>query len=353
MWFTCTHPLAGYFRSLEESGRNPHIEPTAGQGDPDDRDPVKRVGFASGWDGLTGFLVVIADKEGDFAHGSASGERTRFAGRDRTELVPNGAARARLARSPSLFHCRGINGLMPVRDLPIGDPVESPPPTDVYDEAESRIETETGKRAQRILDRLASEYPDMYCFLDGESPFQILVATILSAQSTDETVNEVTPELFAEYPTPETLAAAPRDHVEELIYSTGFYRSKAEYIQESAQQVLDEHGGEVPPRLSDLVELPGVARKTATAVLWWAYGRIEGVTVDTHVLRLSQRLGVSDSENPDVVERDWMALVPQDRWPWVTFELINHGRAICSARSPACRDCVVSNPCPSAFTFGE
>lgn len=223
----------------------------------------------------------------------------------------------------------------------------------MYDGAEARANTDPGERAQSILSRLETEYPEMYCFLDAETPFQILVATILSAQSTDETVNDVTPDLFAAYPTPDALAAAPADRVEELVYSTGFYRSKTEYIQETARRIVADHGGEVPHRLDELVEFPGVARKTATAVLWWAYGRIEGVTVDTHVLRLSQRLGVTESETPDAVERDWMELVPQERWPWVTFLLINHGRAICTARSPACDGCVVSDPCPSAFTFDE
>lgn len=242
---------------------------------------------------------------------------------------------------------------MPIHDLPIGAAVDSPAPTDIYDDAETRVDTGLGERAQAILSRLQTEYPDMYCFLDAETPFQILVATILSAQSTDETVNEVTPALFDEYPTPEALADAPTEHVEKLIYSTGFYRSKTEYIQGTARRIVENHNGEVPHRLDELVECPGVARKTATAVLWWAYGRIEGVTVDTHVLRLSQRLGITDSENPDVVEREWMELVPQSKWPWVTFLLINHGRAVCSAQSPECDGCVVSDQCPSAFTFGE
>lgn len=240
---------------------------------------------------------------------------------------------------------------MPVNDLPIGEPVQSPPPHVVYEAAETRTDSTIGRRAQSILADLKEEYAEMYCFLDAESPFQILVAVILSAQSTDATVNSVTPELFEHYPTPEALATAPADHVQELIYSTGFYNSKAEYIQESARLIVENHGGEVPQTLDELVELPGVARKTATAVLWWAYERIEGVTVDTHVRRLSQRLEVADTDDPERVEVAWMELVPQPSWPWVTFLLISHGRAICTARSPACDSCSVSDRCPSAFSF--
>lgn len=242
---------------------------------------------------------------------------------------------------------------MPIRDLPIGEPMSSPSATAVYEDAETRTATDLGTRVGSILSRLRSEYPEMYCFLDAETPFQILVATILSAQTTDESVNEVTPDLFGAYPTPDALADAPSEDVEELIYSTGFYRSKTEYIQGTARHILEEHGGSVPHTLSALVECPGVARKTATAVLWWAYGRIEGVTVDTHVLRLSDRLGVTDAETPAAVEREWMELVPQENWPWVTFLLINHGRAICSAQSPECEACVVSDSCPSAFAVGD
>lgn len=240
---------------------------------------------------------------------------------------------------------------MVVKDLPIGKPVKSPEPTAVYETAESRVETPDGTRANRVLDRLEREYPPMYCFLDGDTPFQILIAVILSAQSTDETVNQVTPALFERFPTPEALATAPRETVEELIYSTGFYSRKAEYIQTTATRILEEYDGDVPRTLDQLVELPGVARKTATAVLWYAYGRIEGVTVDTHVQRLANRLGFSAMDRPPAVEEDLMELFPMDRWPWVTYLLINHGRAVCTARDPNCGDCVVNDNCPSAFSF--
>lgn len=238
-------------------------------------------------------------------------------------------------------------------DLPIGPSVDSPPAMEVYEAAESRVDTPTGERAARVLDRLEDEYAPLYCFLDADTPFRILVAVILSAQSTDETVNSVTPALFEAYPTPAALADADREAVEDLVYSTGFYRSKAEYIQGTADRIVNEHGGEVPRDLDALVELPGVARKTATAVLWYAFGRVEGVTVDTHVRRLSQRLGVTDADSPEAIEREWMELVPQDRWPWVPYLLISHGRAVCPARAPDCNACVVSDDCPSAFTFDD
>lgn len=242
---------------------------------------------------------------------------------------------------------------MGVTDLPLADAKPSPPPQDTYEAAESRTDTPDGQRAAVVLDRLEPEYPPLYCFLDGDTPFQLLVAVILSAQCTDEMVNATTPGLFEHHPTPRALAEAPRDHVEDLIYSTGFYKTKAGYIQETARKLLDEYDGTVPFAVDDLVELPGVARKTATAVTWYAYGRIEGVTVDTHVIRLAGRLGFTDATSPNRIEKDLMELVPQDRWPWVTYLFISHGRAVCTARSPDCAGCVVSEDCPSAFTFGD
>lgn len=242
---------------------------------------------------------------------------------------------------------------MPIKDLPISEQIESPSPEEVYEQAESGVDTETGERAQTILTTLENEYPPLYCFLDGDTPFQLLVAVILSAQCTDEVVNETTPELFAKYPTPADLATAPREDVEDLIYSTGFYRRKAEYIQKTAEQLVEEYDGNLPQSVSELVELPGVARKTATAVLWYSFGLIEGITVDTHVLRLAGRFGFTDSDSPRRVEKDLMELFPQQRWPWVTYLFISHGRAVCSAQSPRCGDCCVSDACPSAFTFDD
>lgn len=235
--------------------------------------------------------------------------------------------------------------------MPLAEERPSPDPQAIHPDAESRVDTELGQRALEVLERLEAEYPPMYCFLDADTPFQLLVAVILSAQCTDEMVNQVIEELFHHYPTAEALAAAEREHVEELVYSTGFYRSKAKYIQGTAQALVEEHDGEVPDTAAELTELPGVARKTATAVLWYAYGKVEGVTVDTHVLRLTERLGLEESGNRNRVERAWMELTPQERWSWVPYLLINHGRAVCDAKKPDCGACVLHDLCPSAGTF--
>lgn len=240
---------------------------------------------------------------------------------------------------------------MPVYDLPIATERSSPPPQDVYDEAESRVNSSLGARGQDILRELESQYPPMYCFLDAESPFQLLVAVILSAQCTDAVVNETTPALFAKYPTPESLASAPREEIEDLVYSTGFYKNKAQYIQETATVIHEEYDDEIPRTVNELTSLPGVARKTATAVLWYSFGIISGITVDTHVTRLSERLGFSSAGTQNRVEKDLMELFPHSRWPWVTYLLISHGRAVCTASSPDCEACSVSDRCPAAFSF--
>lgn len=240
---------------------------------------------------------------------------------------------------------------MPIYDLPLSTSLPSPSPDDIYPDAEGRIDSPLSERFQRVLHQLETEYPPMYCFLDADTPFQLLVAVILSAQCTDEVVNQTTPDLFAAYPTPESLAAAPRDDVEELIYSTGFYKTKAGYIQESASIIHDEYGDEIPQSLDELTTLPGVARKTATAVLWYSFGMICGITVDTHVDRLADRLGFSSANSQNRVEKDLMELVPQSRWPWTTYLFISHGRAICSSQSPDCQACSVTDDCPAAFSF--
>lgn len=240
---------------------------------------------------------------------------------------------------------------MPVYDLPLDTELPSPPPQDVYDEAERRVNTPTGTRGQNVLHELESQYPPMYCFLDAESPFQLLVAVILSAQCTDAVVNETTPALFANYPTPESLASAPRKEIEELIYSTGFYKNKAQYIQETATVIHEEYDDKIPRTVHELTSLLGVARKTATAVLWYSFGIISGITVDTHVTRLSERLGFTSAGTQNRVEKDLMELFPQPRWPSVTYLLISHGRAVCTANSPDCEACSVSDACPAAFSF--
>ncbi len=205
------------------------------------------------------------------------------------------------------------------------------------------------KRTLKILDRLAKAYPDAHCALDHRTPFELLVATILSAQCTDVRVNMVTPALFARYPTARDLAAADQAEVEELIRSTGFFRSKAKNLLGMAQALVAEHGGKVPPDMEALRKLPGVGRKTANVVLGNAFGIDEGVVVDTHVTRLSGLLGLTKEHDPEKIERDLMALVPRDRWTMVSHWLIFHGRQVCIARRPRCGECVLASLCPSAF----
>ena len=195
---------------------------------------------------------------------------------------------------------------------------------------------------------LRRAYPDANCALEHRTPFQLLVATILSAQCTDVRVNIVTKELFARYPDAESLAAAPRPTLERLVHSTGFFRNKAKNLKGTARQLVAEHGGRVPDTMEALLALPGVARKTANVVLGNAYGKNEGVVVDTHVGRLSRRLGLTTHDDPVKVERDLMALVPRADWTWVAHALILHGRAICGARGPRCGECPLAPDCPSA-----
>ena len=207
------------------------------------------------------------------------------------------------------------------------------------------------KRFPEILRRLRQRHPDAHCELDYETPLQLLVATILSAQCTDVRVNQVTPELFDRFPDAESLAAAPREEIEAIIRPTGFFRQKARYIQESAHKLLLEHDGEMPDSLKTLTKLPGVARKTGNVVLGEVYGIAEGVTVDTHVRRLSNRLGFTSHEDPNKIEKDLMKLVPKSSWIEISHLLIFHGRRVCDARNPACENCTLAALCPSAFTF--
>lgn len=201
------------------------------------------------------------------------------------------------------------------------------------------------ERVRAVLSLLDGLYPDPRCALDFQNPLQLLVATILSAQCTDERVNQVTPALFARYPDAAALAAAERADLEEAIRSTGFFRNKAKSIQGAAQAILEHHGGQVPASLEELVKLPGVGRKTANVVLGNAFG-VPGITVDTHVGRLSRRLGFTIQEDPDKVEQDLMALVPQERWTIFSHQLILHGRSLCQARKPQCGLCALLPHCP-------
>lgn len=199
-----------------------------------------------------------------------------------------------------------------------------------------------------LLQRLRTAYPDAHCELNYETPLQLLVATILSAQCTDERVNQVTPGLFAAYKTAMDFAAANRDSLEEAIRPTGFYRQKARFIQEAAQTLVHRHGGEIPDTMDALLKLTGVARKTANVVLGEIYGHAEGITVDTHVKRLAKRLGLTAEDDPVKVERDLMALVPQESWIEISHLLIFHGRRVCFARRPNCAGCSLQDLCPSA-----
>lgn len=203
------------------------------------------------------------------------------------------------------------------------------------------------QRALEILVRLKRLYPDATCSLNYETPVQLLVATILSAQCTDERVNMVTPELFRRFPTAEAMASAPPEEIEELVRSTGFYRNKAKNIQGACHMIVSQFGGEVPRRMEELLTLPGVARKTANVVLAHAFGINAGVTVDTHVRRLSNRLGLTEHEDPVKIERDLMKLLPQPDWENWSIRLIYHGRQVCTARNPACDRCELANLCPS------
>ncbi len=203
-------------------------------------------------------------------------------------------------------------------------------------------------RLEKILTLLQQTYPRPATALDHQTPLQLLVATILSAQCTDERVNKVTPALFAAFPAARDLAQAPTERLEELIHSTGFFRAKARSIQGASRILHEKYAGEVPAEMDLLLELPGVARKTANVVLGSAFGLSVGVVVDTHVKRLSARLGFTEQTDPNKVEKDLMALLPRERWIAFSHQLILHGRATCVARKPRCNECVLSPYCPSA-----
>jgi endonuclease III len=204
------------------------------------------------------------------------------------------------------------------------------------------------KRVRSILDGLEDLYPDVDCELDRASPFQLVCATILSAQSTDVRVNMVTPALFKKYPTPQAMARAPLPALEALIRTTGFFRQKAKSLKGTATMLVDRFGGEVPRTLAELVQLPGVARKTASVVLGTAYGLAEGVVVDTHVQRLAMRLGLTRSPDVKKIEQDLMKVIPHENWIRFSHQLIWHGRRVCFARKPQCETCTLAPFCPSA-----
>jgi endonuclease III len=204
------------------------------------------------------------------------------------------------------------------------------------------------QRALKSVARLKEIY-DARCELDFETPYQLLIATILSAQSTDKTVNSVTPKLFARWPEPADLAAADPAEVEALIKPTGFFREKTRSIRGAAAAISERHGGRVPQRMEDMVQLPGVGRKTANVVLGVGFG-IPGFAVDTHVTRLSRRLGLTDSGDPVKIEKDVCEVVPKEEWTDLSLRLILHGRRVCDARKPLCDICVLNDFCPSSTT---
>lgn len=204
------------------------------------------------------------------------------------------------------------------------------------------------KRAPEIYERLEKQYPDAKCALDHRNPYELIVATILSAQCTDKRVNMVTPALFEKYPDAESLSAAKPETLEEMIKSTGFFRNKTKSLLGMSSAVVEQHGGRIPSAMESLVKLPGVGRKTANVVLGNAFGIDEGVVVDTHVSRLSNRLALTRETDPVKIEQDLMRLYPKDRWTMLSHLLISHGREICDARRPKCEECVVNNLCPSS-----
>jgi endonuclease-3 len=204
--------------------------------------------------------------------------------------------------------------------------------------------------AEVVLRELRAAYPDAHCELDHTNPFELLCATILSAQCTDARVNMVTPALFAAYPDAHALAAATLEDVETIVQSTGFYRSKAKNLVSMANRLVDGHGGEVPPDMDALVKLAGVGRKTANVILGNAFDINVGVVVDTHVQRLARRLGLTREADPVAIEKALMPLFPRESWALLSHLLIWHGRRVCDARKPRCGECVVAEVCPSRET---
>ncbi|HKJ58958.1 MAG TPA: endonuclease III [Halobacteriales archaeon] len=207
-------------------------------------------------------------------------------------------------------------------------------------------------QVEAVLDRLEEAYPDATISLDFENRLELLVAVVLSAQCTDERVNQVTAELFEKYTTPEDYARVDVEELAEDIGSITYFNQKAGWIQEACGRIVSEHDGEVPDTMEALTDLPGVGRKTANVVLQHGHDVVEGVVVDTHAMRLSRRLGITERSSRDAIERDLMEVVPKERWQQYTHLLIAHGRAVCTARNPDCSACVVEERCPSSKLDG-
>ncbi|MCZ7400149.1 MAG: endonuclease III [Candidatus Methanoperedens sp.] len=207
-------------------------------------------------------------------------------------------------------------------------------------------------KVDEIIAQLKKEYPDVKIALDFSNPLELLVATILSAQSTDKQINKVTKTLFKKYRTPQDYVKTPQEELEKDIYSTGFYRNKAKNIKKLCGILVENFNSKVPDTMEDLITLPGVARKTANIVLSGAFGKREGIAVDTHVKRVSARLGLTQNTDPDKIEKDLMKIIPKGEWDIFALRLIHHGREICIAKKPKCDVCFLNKVCPSAFTFG-
>src|SRR3569833_105366 len=203
------------------------------------------------------------------------------------------------------------------------------------------------ERVNAILKGLDEAYPNAVCALHHQSPWELLVATILSAQCTDARVNMVTPELFRRFPTPQAMSKASLPELEELIRTTGFFRNKAKSIKGAAEAIVERFGGKVPETLDELITVPGAARKTANVVLGVSYGKAEGVVVDTHEIRISRRLDLTKSDTAEKVEQDLMKILPQDRWIRFSHQVIHHGRQVCVARAPKCKECNLETLCKS------
>jgi len=203
------------------------------------------------------------------------------------------------------------------------------------------------EQAEEVIDRLTEEYPDSTISLRYSNRLELLIAVILSAQCTDERVNETTAELFEQYPDAEAYAEADQEELASALDSITYYNNKASYIREACQRIVEEHDGEVPDTMDELTELTGVGRKTANVVLQHGHDIVEGIVVDTHVQRLTRRLGLTEAERPERIEEDLVEIVPDEHWQQFTHLLIDHGRAVCSARSPDCEECVLADLCPS------
>jgi endonuclease-3 len=215
------------------------------------------------------------------------------------------------------------------------------------------VKTRDIERAQKILSLLRKEHPDAKIALRYGTPLELLVATMLSAQATDRQINKVTEDLFRKYRTAADYAEADLKMLETDIKSTGFYHTKARNLKKAGRMLVETFDSEVPRTMEELITLPGVARKTANIVLSKAFGVVDGIAVDTHVKRLAQRLGLTANKNPEKIERDLMMCFPKESWSELTDLLIFHGRRVCTARNPNCKDCIPSTLCPSAFAFGS